>query len=275
MTAKRPTHRLLRSLPLAALTAGLVLTACDVASTPEPTAARLVAASAQEPAERTVIVQLPRDPAAGTVGFSYGMSGPVTITPGQPLPTNIPTYWTVRGVVAGSSAERAGIRRGDVILAVNGVDSREPTAWKPLLDARPGTEFTLRLHRGGEEFDLTSRIDPRPEPTGTRTATTPSGRVTAVFGYGLHWPEHMGPSYDRRHGMQPARAYPIIDQLDPNGSAAKAGLRDGDVLLAIDGNDSRFPLRAERRPGDAYEARIRRDGRELTLQLTMDARKER
>jgi hypothetical protein len=277
MTAKRPTHRLLRSLPLAALAAGLVLTACDVAGSPEPAAGHLATAPEEAPEVRTVTVQvLDAPPARGTLGFNYGIVGPIRVTPGQPVPERLPVYWTVRSVLAGSSAERAGLRTGDVILAVNGVDSREKNAWPPLVDARPGTEFTLRIRRGDEERTIRSRIDPRPGAVENVPVTKHPGAPTGSFGYALVWEGHDGPRFDPEHGMQPAIAYPKVTGLDPDGAAARGGLKNGDLLLEIADADARGPRPSmDLSPGARYPVVVRRGGRELTLRLTMDARKER
>lgn len=61
----------------------------------------------------------------------------------------------VRAPRAQSNAERAGLRHGDVILAVEG---QEVGSYQDMLDRmrehEPGTEIRLRIRRGGEPQDL-------------------------------------------------------------------------------------------------------------------------
>jgi len=81
----------------------------------------------------------------------------------SPAPDGTPLWAehpVVRGVDPGSPAEKVGIAVGDVILAVNGKDGRDPRT----LFGPPGTVFTLRVRRGTvvREFVLTGIR--RPEP---------------------------------------------------------------------------------------------------------------
>ncbi|MFL5381787.1 MAG: PDZ domain-containing protein [Longimicrobiaceae bacterium] len=65
----------------------------------------------------------------------------------------------VTGVEPNSSAARAGILPGDVLLAVNGRDARE----RGLFGQRVyGTRYTLRIRRGTEERDIAFVFEPAP-----------------------------------------------------------------------------------------------------------------
>lgn len=60
----------------------------------------------------------------------------------------------IRSVIEGSPAAKVGIVAGDILLAVNGADGRDPTA----LRGEVGKEFVIRVRRGAviREFTLTS-----------------------------------------------------------------------------------------------------------------------
>jgi C-terminal processing protease CtpA/Prc len=64
----------------------------------------------------------------------------------------------VYGILAGSPAETAGVRYGDVVLAVDG---KPTTSWDEYLAARrhSGPSIVLRLFRAGHELELVLELD--------------------------------------------------------------------------------------------------------------------
>ncbi len=68
-------------------------------------------------------------------------------------------------VVADSTARAAGLRGGDVILAVNGQTLTRGFTLSEAVDAlRVGDPITFRVSRANETLDLTSTLQARPEP---------------------------------------------------------------------------------------------------------------
>jgi predicted metalloprotease with PDZ domain len=76
---------------------------------------------------------------------------------------------TVETVQPGSPAERAGIRSGDVLLSIGGVDARKPIMLAPIL--KPGAKVQVRLQRAGSTKDVSVLIEKRPEGFGSDCAT--------------------------------------------------------------------------------------------------------
>ncbi len=65
----------------------------------------------------------------------------------------------VIGVTAGSPAEKAGLKVGDVILALNGARTNSAGEMRNNLGLlRPGTRVEMRVWRAGKEFDATAVI---------------------------------------------------------------------------------------------------------------------
>lgn len=62
----------------------------------------------------------------------------------------VPAYPTIRAVHAASPGQQAGVDAGDVIIEVNGQDSREQGA----LWWQPGVRYTLRLRSGDQEREV-------------------------------------------------------------------------------------------------------------------------
>jgi serine protease Do len=95
----------------------------------------------------------------------------------QPLTDDLAEYWGLEGtggvvvstLVPDSPAGAAGLERGDVITAFNGVpvkakQDREVLAFTKLVrEAGVGTEVALKLIRDGEPMELTLRLAERPK----------------------------------------------------------------------------------------------------------------
>lgn len=71
---------------------------------------------------------------------------------------------TIDTVDPGSPAARVGLRPGDVVLLVNGRDSREPEA----MHGEPGTVYVFRVRRGSaiRDYTVTSTVLPTTRRTG-------------------------------------------------------------------------------------------------------------
>jgi putative serine protease PepD len=78
-------------------------------------------------------------------------------------PTN-PNGAEVQSVVPGGAAERAGLRKGDLIKAVDGQPVQDPSQLSSAIDAKkPGDKVVLRIERNGltQELDATLGVRPK------------------------------------------------------------------------------------------------------------------
>ena len=67
-------------------------------------------------------------------------------------------YPRIRDVAPGTPAAAAGLRSGDVILEVNGVDARTVGSLYPTV----GERYAMRIRRGEEEHEV--NLTPVPKP---------------------------------------------------------------------------------------------------------------
>jgi regulator of sigma E protease len=150
----------------------------------------------------------------------------------------------VVGVVAADSvASRSDIKPGDRIVAVAG---RPVNTWEQLYIAvgtKPDREVEIRLLRNG--LEQTRRITP---------AVIRQGR----FEFG-------------DLGVLP-NAHPFVRSVQPGGAADKAGIKTGDVVLAVNGQPITFGTHLKeaiaKHPEQPITVTILRDGKQQTLQAT-------
>jgi regulator of sigma E protease len=162
----------------------------------------------------------------------------------------------VGDVRAASVAAQAGLRPGDEILAINGervVGQRDVVFG--LIDAMSddGVARLRVLHESGAIAAAELSVA---DPTQRRRLTEPS-QLFRGLGFGFWEP--------------PVPA--VIGRADPDGAAARAGLKAGDIILAIDGESVRdfrdVPARIAGRPGETTAITYRRSGSEGTVRLTI------
>jgi len=145
-----------------------------------------------------------------------------------------------RGVVVGdvapdSPAARAGLKRGAVILAVDGKPVDDVGRFRNLVaGTAPGTTLKLTVLRDGREQTLDVALGETPE-RGPTTAAPPSA------------PERPGlsvtdvtPEVAKTLGLPPGLAGALVTEVMPGGPAAEAGLRPGDVIQEV----NRKPVRS-------------------------------
>jgi serine protease Do len=165
----------------------------------------------------------------------------------------------VEDVTAGSPAERAGLRRYDVITAVDGRGVREASQLIREIAARePGSHAALQVVRDGRaqevEVQLTER--PRRDEPGPPAPPSPAGQGRdGERGIGLTVQE-LTRQLRARFKLPSALSGVMVTRVAPLSPADDADLRHGDVIIEI----NRVPIRtagdylqlaAAARPGDA------------------------
>jgi len=136
-------------------------------------------------------------------------------------------------VEAGSAAEKAGIRAGDVIVSIDGVQIKKAHEL-PIRVARhtPGDKVKIGIIRDGKEKTITVTVDTMPDDkvasnqTPGQTDKVRLGIVvqelTRDIARQLHTRVH--------HGV-------AVEQVQPGMPAARSGIMRGDVIYRINGED--------------------------------------
>lgn len=149
----------------------------------------------------------------------------------------------VSGVQSGGPAERAGVRRGDVITALNGAPVSNSNALRNRVAATtPGTEVTFTVLRDSREQQLKATLTELPVEAGKKdethdTEAAPGGAAkSSSLGVGV---EPLTPEAITRLRLPRDTQGVLVSSVDPDGPAADAGIERGDVIQEI----NRQPVR--------------------------------
>ena len=139
----------------------------------------------------------------------------------------------VSDVTAGSAADKAGLKRGDVILSYQGrsvVDSN--SLRNEVASTRPGSTVTMKVLRDGKTTDVKATLDESQPAEGGRRSTDGEREGEGRFGMTV---EPLTPELAGRLNLDRDVRGVVITDLDPSGAAASAGLREGDVIQQVNG----------------------------------------
>jgi hypothetical protein len=150
----------------------------------------------------------------------------------------------VQHVRAESDAARSGIKPGDILSRINGTEMRSMQAFQNYLRAHASrSAFNVGLSRGDHIINR------------------PMGRQTSLLGMTV-FPD----AADR----------PIVDKVQEGSPAAKAGIRTGDVIIAIDHQTTdtmekfmnfSIPFVRDLSEGQGIPFRLARDGSERRISI--------
>jgi len=147
---------------------------------------------------------------------------------------------SARGVIvsqvqSGSSAERAGMQRGDVILALNGNAVSDPNSFRnDIAGTPPGRTVALRIWRRGNEQELRATLGDfvpteRPPQKNQEDSTEPRSN-TGSLGLGV---QPITPALAQQLRLAPGTPGLVVMAIDPSGPAADAGIQPGDVIEEV------------------------------------------
>jgi Do/DeqQ family serine protease len=159
---------------------------------------------------------------------------PVTQDLARSLGLSRPDGVLVSQVYPRSAGERAGLREGDVILEVGGVDVHDEAGLRyQFATQRPGTRISLSVVRGGSRRSLTANAEP--PPGGAPEARELTGR-NPLSGASV---VTLTPATAENVGLDPFATGVFIQALDRRGVAARIGFRPGDIVSQVNGRPIR------------------------------------
>ena len=259
--------------------------------TPAPAQATAVAAPA--PPQTPAPPAPPQEPRAWSFAFGGG-DNYLGISPEPITSENQNTYGArevrgvgVRSVVEGGPAEKAGLRKNDVILRFDNEPVTSVRKLNRLVDeAEPDHTAQLTISRGGAEQQVTVKLGHRENQVSRVFRTGPGGTYrldrnmpgfNMAFGGGRQIGVGTSPltkQLGEYFGVPEGGV--LVSNVNDNSPAARAGIKAGDVIVEADGKkiDSSMDLvRAigEKNEGDVTLTIVRNRNRQ-TVRVTPEKR---
>jgi serine protease Do len=139
----------------------------------------------------------------------------------------------VAQVEPGSPADKAGLKAGDVIVGFNGKPIEQANQLPQLVaQMKPGSEATLEVWRGGKSVELGFAVGAMQQE---KAAQAEAGSPEAGGKLGLAV-RSLTPEERKEAGISHGL---VVEQV--GGPAARAGIRPGDVITAVNGTPVKTP----------------------------------
>jgi len=191
---------------------------------------------------------------------------PVTAELAQGFGLDKPGGVAINNLYDGGPAEKAGLKVGDIVTAINDRAVEDPGALRFRLATLPiGSTATLTVLRKGQTLDLSVPLLPAPE-TPPRDETLVEDQTPLM---GAHL-ANLSPALSEEVGLSGIWSGVVLTKVENGSPAAQVGFRPGDILLKINDalcSDVRATMdQLARRPAH-WKITVKRGDRVQTLDL--------
>jgi len=161
--------------------------------------------------------------------------GPVTKEVAESIGLGKAIGAMVQGVEPGTPAEKAGIEAGDILVKVDGRQVEKSVDLQRMIGSiKPGTKATLQIFRRGSYKDVSLTVAELEADGAKPRAPTPAESQSSSAAKA-----HLGLTVieltDAQKKELKVRGGVRVETAD--GAAARAGIREGDVILSIDNTE--------------------------------------
>lgn len=174
----------------------------------------------------------------------------------------------VARIYPGSSADRAGLREGDVVLAIDDQTVNDEGAINYRVGTRQaGDQLTLRIRRAGAERTLAVRLSVPPEaPADQRklVGRNPFDGATVA---------NLSPGLADQKGLDLFLEGVAVVELAQGVAAQRTGLRAGDIIVEVNGvaidSSARLQQVITAATSRQWRVTVERAGRRMSVNLTI------
>lgn len=175
-------------------------------------------------------------------------------------------------VFADSAAERGGVKRGDIVTEVNGEKVKDMNWFvQKIRTLAPGSTAKLKIIRNGKGTTLDIKLDERPDAPDVAGGSSDKGdkkgdlnKTLEKFGITQIEDVKELSSMQRRQYKLKNNSGVIITDVDRNSPAARAWVREGDLLIQVNRHDIKTlddVKKAVKPDEDVIVLLLERDGR--------------
>ena len=201
----------------------------------------------------------------GGIGISFGQSDDPTTTANLKA-SGVNEGVFVLAVAPGGPSDKAGIRDGDVVVAINGKPVRDGNQLTGMVTSTPvGNSLDVTVVREGKRQNLKvqvadlAQIFPDRFGNGNEAAPEKQEGTTVSFGMTI---ETLAERQIETLGIKEKGGVRVIE-VEPNSFAEDIRLQKGDVIIAIAGQhinniEDVKKVQATLKPGDAVQFRVLR-----------------
>jgi len=136
----------------------------------------------------------------------------------------------IPGLADNSAAEKAGVREGDVVLAVDDKEVNQPNELQAHVGTKnPGEKVTLKIWRDGKTKEITVTLGSLDGALASSEQSNPKGATSQSNKLGMKISEANSSeleSFDLRGGVK-------VLSVDRRSKAAAAGLNSGDIIFQV------------------------------------------
>jgi len=199
----------------------------------------------------------------------FGADGqPVTAQIAQAMDLPRPGGVLIKSVYSGAPAAQAGLKSGDVVLAIDGVDVDDMQALNyRVATHRPGDVVHVRVSGGGKKtHDISFAVGLPPENP-PRQLTSIGGRNPLT---GAHV-ENLSPAVASDLQLEFSARGVVVVSTSDNTPSGSYGFQPGDIIRSINGQDIRSVgelQRALEAAGGHWEMVIQRGNQQLRLSVS-------